>query len=72
MRWYSSNSNSFFESHPVGSKAANQFGLYDMHGNVSEWCEDVYDSGFYSKPEANGPNPVAIKGNEYGRRELAG
>ena len=47
---------------PVGQKAPNGFGLYDMHGNVVEWCEDVWDAVYYSKPEARGPDPVATSG----------
>jgi len=38
--WYRGNSKG--ETHPVGEKQANKFGLYDMHGNVTEWIEDVY------------------------------
>jgi formylglycine-generating enzyme required for sulfatase activity len=40
----------------------NPFGLYHVHGNVQEWCRDVYDGGYYSRPEARGPDPVALAG----------
>jgi formylglycine-generating enzyme required for sulfatase activity len=43
---------------PSGALAPNGFGLHAMHGNVSEWCEDVFDETFYQKPAASTPNPV--------------
>jgi hypothetical protein len=37
----------------------------DWPVNVWEWCEDVWDSGFYSKPEAAGPDPLSMSGSVY-------
>ena len=44
---------------PVGSYPSNDYGLYDMAGNVWEWCLDEYDFDFYKKSE-NARNPFAF------------
>lgn len=41
--------NADYETHPVGSKAANPWGLFDMHGNVAEWTLDGYTEDAYEK-----------------------
>ena len=49
--WYERNSN--YKTHPVGQKQANELGIYDMSGNISEWCNDWY--GPYSSSSQTNP-----------------
>ena len=51
VAWYGDNSGS--KTHPVGSKQANELGIYDMSGNVWEWCQDRF--GSYSSSPQNNP-----------------
>jgi formylglycine-generating enzyme required for sulfatase activity len=54
---------------PVGSYAPNAFGLYDMHGNVSEWCKDMYQpysAGAVTDPYIWGPGASVIRGGGWG------
>jgi formylglycine-generating enzyme required for sulfatase activity len=55
--WYSANSDDTL--HPVGIKGGNSFGLYDMSGNVSEWCLDKNGTRDYG---CDATNPLAING----------
>ena len=51
VAWYDGNSGS--KTHPVGTKQANELGIYDMSGNVHEWCLDWY--GSYSSSSQTNP-----------------
>ncbi|MCL2154776.1 MAG: formylglycine-generating enzyme family protein [Leptospirales bacterium] len=69
--WYSSNSGS--KTHEVGKKLPNAWGLYDMHGNVYEWCWDWFNSSYYdtSSPLSDPMGPVSgsyrvMRGGNYG------
>jgi sulfatase modifying factor 1 len=67
--WWNGNSNN--QTHPAAKKLANKSGIYDMTGNVKEWCWDWYDSNYYNvsvsvdpKGPASGTNRV-MRGGAY-------
>ena len=63
VAWYYNNSES--ETHDVGTKSSNELGLYDISGNVWEWCNDRY--GSYSSSSQTNP-----KGGSSSRRVFRG
>lgn len=71
--WFEDNSDVKYQN--VGRKRPNPWGLYDMHGNVAEWCLDQYDPNFYQKGKdkvsenpwnkATKPYPHVIRGGAW-------
>ena len=61
-----------YKVHPVGKKKPNAFGLYDMHGNVREWCADAYSSTFYTEAKAVDPVNNPPSSSTYSSRVLRG
>jgi formylglycine-generating enzyme required for sulfatase activity len=61
VAWY--RNNSLHKTHPVGTKQPNGFGLYDMIGNVSEWCMDWHSRVYYGhSPSVDPKGPVTSSG----------
>jgi formylglycine-generating enzyme required for sulfatase activity len=71
--WYRNNSGG--KTHPVGQLKPNAWGLYDMHGNVHEWCQDWFDRKYYSQSPSNDPlGPStglakALRGGDWGSED---
>lgn len=69
VAWYDDNSGKTY--HNVATKKPNELGIYDMSGNVWEWCNDRWDSNYYSvSPEVNPKGPSTgtnrvIRGGSY-------
>lgn len=58
VAWHCGNADN--KTHPVGTKLPNELGIYDMSGNVCEWCNDLYANDYYHKsPSLNPQGPTS-------------
>jgi formylglycine-generating enzyme required for sulfatase activity len=63
--WFADDSDQ--KTHPVGQKKPNRWGLCDMYGNVSVWCEDVYDPKYYQTSPPVDPHGPPSSGKDVKR-----
>ena len=63
MGWYVENSGG--RPHTVGTKRPNAYGLHDFHGNLYEWCLDIYQESFYASKAAKSLDPVSFGAGDY-------
>lgn len=63
--WFAENSDQ--KTHAVGQKKPNAWGISDMNGNVSEWCEDVYSATYYAASPATDPTGPPGTGHDVKR-----
>jgi formylglycine-generating enzyme required for sulfatase activity len=73
--WFADNS--YGRPHAVAEKAPNGWGLYDMFGNVAEWCNDIYDKHYYAKAPTDNPHgpdqgdQYVVRGGSYKSSSMA-
>ena len=68
--WYFDNSDE--STQPVRQKKPNVWGLYDMSGNVCEWCNDIYKKDFYASSPESSPKVPQDKAYPYAARVVRG